>query len=250
MFIFGKLCNIIKLGLSRRGEKVKFRLPCPNILNRIALRKEQFMKKPYNFVDMTGQRFGRLIVLERAQDKILPCGQKRTKWLCECECGNKVIVTATDLRIGKTKSCGCLRVDTIKENSIRHGLSHSRIHNIWESMRGRCKNKNNKTYGARGIRVCEEWESFDNFYNWAIENGYNDKLTIDRINNNGNYEPSNCRWITYQEQNNNRRNNYYIEYNGIKHSMAEWSRILNINYGTLKSRIKYGWSLERIFDGI
>lgn len=250
MFVLSNLCSIIKLGLSRRGEKVKFRLPCPNILNRIALRKGQFMKKRYNFADLKNQKFGKLTVLKRVEDKVLPCGQKRTQWLCVCECGKQIIASANNLKIGKTKSCGCLRKETAKEINLKHGLAKTRINNIYHNMKQRCKNKNSKYYGKRGITICSEWQNFEKFYDWAINNGYQDNLTIDRIDNNGNYEPANCRWVTYTEQNNNRRSNHYIEYNGIKHSIAEWSKILNINYNTLKSRIKYGWSIERVLNGI
>jgi len=208
------------------------------------------MTKRHNFADLENQKFGKLTVLKRVEDKILPCGQKRTQWLCICECGKQVIISAENLKIGKTKSCGCLRKETSKEINLQHGLAKTRINNIYHNMKRRCKNKNNKYYGERGIAVCSEWQNFESFYNWAINNGYQDNLTIDRIDNNGNYEPANCRWVTYVKQNNNRRSNHYIEYNGIKHSIAEWSKILNINYSTLKSRIKYGWSLERIFNGI
>lgn len=243
MFIFGKLCIIIKLGLSRRGEKVKFRLPCPNILNRIALRKEQFMKHE----DLAGKKFGRWTTIKYVGG---------SKWLCQCECGTKKQVRTSELKNGNSKSCGCLHKEVVAEtgkNSRIYKREYKRLRQIFNSMKLRCyNNKSNryKIYRKRGISICDEWlKNPLKFCEWAIENGYNDKLTIDRINNNGNYEPSNCRWITYQEQANNKRNNHYIEYNGIKHSMAEWSRILNINYGTLKSRIKYGWSLERIFNG-
>lgn len=247
MFVLSSLCNIIKLGLSRRGEKVKFRLPCPNIINRIALRKGQFMGK---FIDLAGKKFGRLTVIKRIYNN-----KNATYWLCKCECGKEKIIRGTSLTSNNTKSCGCLLRDKAKlTKNIKHGKSNTRIYKIYCGIKKRCYCKTAKNYylyGARNIKMCEKWlESFENFYNWAVNNGYQDNLTIDRIDTNGNYCPENCRWVDMKTQANNTRRNHYIEYNGIKHSIAEWSRILEINYGTLKSRIKYGWSLERIFNGI
>jgi hypothetical protein len=133
-----------------------------------------------------------------------------------------------------------------------HGMVGTRIYKTWERMKYRCFNPramNYQKYGARGITVCEEWKhSFKSFYDWAMANGYRDDLTIDRIDVNGNYEPSNCRWITMLEQQNNRRSNRYITYNGETHTMADWCRILNLPYKVVKLRItSYGWSAERAF---
>lgn len=132
--------------------------------------------------------------------------------------------------------------------NYRHGMRHSRIYNIWRSMGQRCSNPNNNrysVYGGRGIVVCAEWKYFIGFYEWSISNGYNDGLTIDRINPNGNYEPNNCRWVTQKVQQNNRNNNRYIEFNGNIHTLGEWSEITGINLGTIWDRLKRGWSIEK-----
>ena len=196
--------------------------------------------------DLTGQKFGRLTAVEKA-------GKYRDRhilWLCECECGNTCQVPSNVLKKGEVRSCGCLlrEAQHIPKNK-KHGLSKSRIYQIWRDMRARCENENNKRYhryGERGIKVCDEWRSdFRNFYEWAVENGYNETLTIDRKDNEGNYEPSNCRWLNKKEQNNNTSRNNIVEYNGEKHTVAEWADILNIKYQTLSGRIRAGWSIEK-----
>jgi len=119
--------------------------------------------------------------------------------------------------------------------------------NIWYSIKSRCYNKNHihyKNYGGRGIRICEEWSKFKNFKEWALVNNYNDTLSIDRIDNDKDYSPDNCRWATPKEQSNNRRNNVFYEYNGVKHTIPEWSDITGIKHQTIASRLRMGWSIE------
>ena len=132
---------------------------------------------------------------------------------------------------------------------ITHGHSNDRIYHIWCDMKRRCKNPKNKRYnryGGRGICVCEEWENFENFYDWAIQNGFEKNLTLDRIDVNGNYEPENCRWISRKEQMRNTRSNHLLTYNGDTKTMAEWAEIAGIPYSTLKQRInKYNYSVEK-----
>lgn len=209
-------------------------------------------KRAWNFNNLLGQKFNKLTVLE------LYSTEKETIWKCKCDCGNITFVSASHLKDGHTKSCGCQKNGFKgKDNpSYKHGLRHSRIYGIWVNMKTRCLNSNNdsyKSYGARGIKICDKWldkeNGFINFYNWAINNGYKDNLTIDRIDVNGNYEPSNCRWVGWETQQNNRRTNFVIEYNGIKHTLQEWSRILpiKIESSLLRYRILNGWAVEKAF---
>lgn len=199
--------------------------------------------------DLTGQKFGRLTVLEFSHRGKF----RQSFWKCKCDCGNIVIVRAGQLKFGATKSCGCYQKDRASESSFKHGMNNTKIHNSWRGMRERCINKNNnhyKYYGGRGITVCDEWNNTDNgfinFYNWAMNNGYKDGLTIERIDVNGNYEPSNCKWITNKEQANNKSNTIYLEYNNKTQSLLDWCKELNLDYTLVKSRIKkYNWSIEK-----
>lgn len=163
-------------------------------------------------IDLTGQRFGRLTVVRKSgKDNF-----RNSTWECICDCGNSSIVSSVNLRNGNTKSCGCYGRERKRNANKTHGMTGSRLHRIWKAMRTRCYNRNFfgfKYYGGRGISICDEWKNdFQAFYDWAMKNGYSDNLTIDRINTNGNYEPSNCRWVTMAEQNKNKRvkNGYKI----------------------------------------
>lgn len=198
------------------------------------------------FIDLTGIRFGRLVVVRRASnDK-----KGNARWVCVCDCGNETTVLSYNLTSGKIKSCGCLRKDVA--NHLTHGETHTRLFNTWRSIKQRCYNPKNpayKYYGARNIKMYDEWQSnYAIFRDWAIASGYNDNLTIDRIDVNGNYEPLNCRWITINEQQRNRRNNKPITYMGETHCLTEWAEILKFPYGCLYSRLRYGWSLEKTFS--
>lgn len=189
------------------------------------------------FQDLTGMKFGKLTVLKRADKG----NMKATRWICECECGNIKIVYGADLKSGHTKSCGCYKAEHFIAATSTHRKRNTRLYNIWSNMKQRCYNEKNeryKDYGGRGITVCKEWlEDFMNFYNWAMANGYRDDLTLDRKDTNGNYEPSNCRWATYKEQANNKRNNVVLSYKGEKKTLGEWAEEIGMEYGALHARI-------------
>lgn len=257
------------------------------------------------YMDLIGQKFNKLKVIERVEDK-----NHKRMWLCECECGNRIIVCTGDLRNGHTKSCGCLSIykydklditnkkfgnltaiekvseewdkwlckcscgeyitlpirtlirgniiscgciPPLKERDKKKRLSNSRLYNIWANMKQRCSNPNateSENYYYRGIKVCDEWvSSFECFYIWANENGYTDDLTIERIDVNGNYEPSNCTWIPLSQQGLNKTTSHLLTYNGKTKPMSSWAKELGINYGTLNSRINDSkWSVEKALN--
>lgn len=167
-------------------------------------------------------------------------------WLFKCDCGNEKVSCVNDVKQEKIKSCGCLQ----KEGSRKtHGMKKTITYNSWLGMKQRCLCKNSehyKDYGGRGIKVCKRWKnSFENFYK-DMGRKPTPKHSIDRIDNNGNYEPKNCRWATIKEQENNRRNNRLLIYNGKTQTMAQWAEELEINYWTLYSRIfRDNWSLKK-----
>ena len=191
-------------------------------------------------INLVGKRFNRLTVIKY---------MGKSKWLCKCDCGNETIVDSHNLRTNHTKSCGCYNKEKFKQRFTTHGLSTTRIYKIYLGIKKRCYNKNYREfhlYGGRGIKVCQEWlDDFMSFYIWSGANGYKDDLTIDRIDVNGNYESTNCRWITQAEQNLNTRKNHYITYNGITMSMKQWAEKCNLSYSTLQHRIYRNWNVEK-----
>lgn len=202
---------------------------------------------PGNFHDLTGKRFGRLTVISR--DGTTKCGN--AKWKCVCDCGKITNPIGSSLERGETKSCGCLaRENAAKRKPNKtHGCSDTRLYRIWTSMNDRCRRKSfykYNLYGGRGITVCDEWRTFEPFRDWAVKSGYNanakrGECTLDRIDQNGNYEPLNCRWVSYTQQNRNKRTNVNITYNGITKTAAEWGYALGGNRHCVLRRLQAGW---------
>ena len=199
------------------------------------------------FIDLTGQKFSRLTVLQRAENN----KHGQVMWLCQCECGNVVVVRAHHLKDGHTSSCGCFQKEQATARvakAHKHKMTGTRLYNIWANMKQRCLNpKDNRfnDYGGRGIMVCDEWLIADNFISWALKNGYNDNLTIERIDNNKGYSPDNCRWATNDEQAHNKRNNHLLTFQGKTQNVTQWANELKINRDSLHTRIQRGWTAER-----
>lgn len=185
-------------------------------------------------VDRTGKRYGRLTVIRFAGTK-----DGKSWWECQCDCGNTIIVPQQSLH-GNTNSCGCLRKDVAGNRTRTHGLRKHPIWNSWHGMVDRCTNPSNAfwyRYGGRGITVCDDWLDANKFLEWALANGYQEGLSIDRINNDGNYEPDNCQWVTVGE--NSSKDNYqriFVTIDGITHTLVEWSRIINVPYQRFRRR--------------
>lgn len=194
------------------------------------------------FNDLTGEKFGKLTVVSLDHK-----GKTRTYWNCECECGGTRIVANDHLKRGEVTDCGCYRKHIAHWK--KHGKSNERIYSIWDLMKRRCFDSNRveyKNYGGRGITVCPEWLNSQNFIEWAYQNGYSDELTLDRIDNNGDYCPQNCRWVNREEQANNKRNNRFITHKGQTKTITQWAKENGIPYYVLKKRYdKLGWTFER-----
>lgn len=197
-------------------------------------------------IDLTGQRFGRLVVIERADNS----ADGRARWLCRCDCGQSKTVLGEHLKKGRTKSCGCAKSESSSKRFKKHGGRNSKLYRIWSNMKDRCNNPDCKVYsdyGGRGIKVCKEWiDDFSAFQKWALANGYKEGLTIDRKDNDKGYSPDNCRWTDRKIQGNNKRNCRYITYKGQRKTVAEWSEITGIPHETLLYRLNHGWETERI----
>lgn len=197
--------------------------------------------------DLTGQRFGRLVAVQTVSSS-----KGHIRWLCQCDCGREVSAFTDNLRRGHTRSCGCLQRELAVERNLIHGQSFrgggaSRLYTTWAGMKGRCDNPANGTYeyyGGRGIRVCAEWADFLAFERWALTHGYADSLSIDRIDNNGDYEPANCRWTDRKTQQRNTSRNSVFLYRSKPTCLAELAEISGINRRTIRERIRRGWSVE------
>lgn len=203
-----------------------------------------------NKISLTGVVFGRLTVIEKDETK----NDGRSRWLCRCECGSEKIVRSDALKSKRTRSCGCLQKDLLVKRKPRktHGKSNKRLYTMFHNMQRRCYDEDHVSfhnYGGKGISVSKEWRNdFKSFYKWAVENGYSDNLTIDRINNENDYSPTNCRFITHKEQQNNRKDNVFVNYEGESRTISQWAEFLNVEYSTLQTRLKRGWSIERALN--
>jgi len=204
-------------------------------------------------IDITGRRFGRLLVIGQSSEKT---SRGNAKWNCVCDCGKQIITSKNNLLRGDTKSCGCLKRDLIAQRSTKHGecasanSRHSRLYRIYSNMLSRCLNANipsYKRYGGRGIEICEEWLNDPiSFFQWAYDHGYTDGLTIDRIDNNKGYCPENCRFASRKAQENNTSRNHYITYLDKTQSMSAWADEYRIPYHTFRSRINnLGWDVHK-----
>ena len=194
-------------------------------------------------IDLTGQRFGRLVVLCEAGRK-----HKHPLWMCQCDCGEIHYCLSSSLRSGRTRSCGCLNREQRSRNKT-HGQSNTKLYHIYHAMRQRCYNENfpyYKYYGGRGVEICEEWQQFEPFRDWAMSHGYEDGLSIERKDVNKGYTPDNCEWIPMSQQASNRRTTVYVEWEGKRVTLMELSDRYFIERHVLYDRIvKGGWSVEK-----
>ena len=197
-------------------------------------------------LDLVGLRFGCLTVVSKALTRA-----RNSMWQCRCSCGRTKIVGGQNLRRGTTKSCGCLNIEIATNRVITHGKSHTPIYSVWQNMLARCyspTHKSHANYGGRGIGVCDRWRySFVNFYTDVGDppKGH----TLDRINNNADYEPNNCRWATPKEQSRNSRKVRLITYAGETMNLTEWAARIGVSHATIIRRIKKGWPLEIVLTG-
>ena len=204
-------------------------------------------------IEMVGRRYGKLVVLSR---DTTTSDVKHPKWNCVCDCGNFTSVYGNSLQRNSTKSCGCMSsryVNNLKDINTKHGMSRTKIYHVYHALLSRCRNPKDKAYkhyGARGIDVCNEWiESFDAFHGWTLTSGYVEGLTLERIDVNLGYCPSNCTWIPQSEQPKNRRGALDATIQGETKTLKEWSEISGIDYNTLRCRkVRYKWNDEDLLS--
>lgn len=189
------------------------------------------------------EKYFMLTIIKEVDPFVLPCGQKNRAFLCKCDCGKETIVRRLHLVRGKIKSCGCL-------TKTKEGLSHHPLYKVLQSIKLRTSGHYDDIYKRKGIQMCDEWNDYLTFYEWAINNGYKKGLQIDRINSNGNYDPSNCRFVTPKENCNNRENTFFVTY---KNKIIPFTELIEsknlIRYEAgIRARIKRGWTIEKAFD--
>lgn len=191
------------------------------------------------------EKYGKLTIIGLDHQKTYSNGYVVDFVRCRCDCGNEKVINYDNIKRGLVKSCGCI-------SKTANGMSKIRLYQTYRHLINRCyceKDINYKNYGGRGITVCQEWQNdFMNFYNWAMTNGYTDKLTIDRIDVNGNYCPKNCRWVNMKTQQNNRSNNRILEYKGQKKTITEWANYCGLSYRNLYYRLKNGYTIEQAIE--
>lgn len=189
--------------------------------------------------DLTGKQFGRLKVISRYGSR-----NGEVIWNCKCQCGRVAKVSTGKLNFGSVISCGCARSEKTTQRNETHGMSNTRLYEIWSGMKKRCYNRNSsayKNYGGRGIKICDEWKnSFENFYDWSLINGYKEDLTIERKDVNGDYCPENCCWITAQDQARNTRKTIYYTLFNMRKPLSEWCNYANIKNNRAYQRYKNG----------
>ena len=196
-------------------------------------------------VNIVGKKFGRLLVIEKA-NSLNGC----TRWRCLCDCGNECIVQSSSLKSGNTKSCGCYKRENAKKLYSTVRQNDKKLYSVWNGIKQRCYNKNSKSYhnyGGRGIKMNDDWANdYKTFYEWAMKAGYKYGLEIDRIDNDGDYCESNCRFVNKEIQANNKRNVKLYTINGITKSLPQWCREYDIDYYTVRQRVfKLGWCIEK-----
>lgn len=196
--------------------------------------------------NLIGKRFGNLVVISENTD----IHDWRARWNCVCDCGNEIVVRADSLMSGEKLSCGCNAPKKwSKQAREKHGMTGTELYKRWAAIKQRCLDSEKPDYGrygGAGVTICDEWkDSFVSFMNWALANGYEEELSIDRIDNEKGYCPENCRWIRLEKQSANRKSNIYITYNGETKTLTDWCKYFNVNYDRTKARIqKYGFSFE------
>lgn len=191
-----------------------------------------------------GDVFGRLTVIDNSLTSEKGISLARCR--CSCDAHNEIVVPQTSLKRGNTKSCGCL-VAEHTAHMTKHGGARTRLYKIWKGVRDRTLHSNrscSKWYADRGVRMAEEWNVWENFRDWAMSHGYDETLTIDRIDSSGDYSPENCRWATRKEQSNNKSDNHRITYNGVTRNVTEWAEVVGMKADNLFNRLRIGWSVE------
>lgn len=249
---FGKLTVLEYYGKNEKGYHLwKCKCDCGNyaIVNNKSIKNGHTKSCGciHRAKDLTGKKFGNLTVVKKVERK-----NRSNQWLCKCDCGKEVVCYQYNLERGTSTSCGCLRSYYAKKTRSCHGESTGKLYKKWSSIKTRCYNKNTpcyKNYGGRGIKMCDEWLDFWNFREWAYKNGYSEGLTLERIDVNGNYEPSNCKWIPMEEQAINKRNNSFIEYGGKRQTISQWSKELGVGKEVLSYRYRAGWAPEECLFG-